>query len=89
MANPIPLKAIFNPDGSVKTLAEFTTADAVSVSAGGTGVTALGTAIGGHGVSITNGSGAVVRSLTITVDETVLNVPGLRLTGTIDGGSYS
>ena len=89
MADAIPLKAIFNPDGSVKTLAEFTVADSLPSLNGGTGVTNLGTVIGGNGVTVTDGAGAVIKSFTVTVDEADLIIAGQNLIGVVDGGTYS
>ena len=89
MAETIPLKALFNPDESLKSLAEFAISDTIGVSHGGTGVSSLGSVIGGSGISVTDGAGAVVKSFTIAFDGSTLSFPGGSLTGTIDGGSYS
>ena len=89
MADSLPLKALFNPDGSVKTLAEFSVTDTIPVSNGGTGVSNLGSVVGGSGISVANGAGAVVKSFTISFDGSTLSFPGSSLTGVIDGGEYS
>lgn len=88
MADRIPLKAIFNENGSVKTLAEFAVTDIVPIANGGTGVLSLGTVLGGSGVTISDGVGAVVKSFSISIDTNTLSMLGNNVTGTIDGGSY-
>ena len=89
MADQIPLKAIFNPDGTVKTLAEFSVTDTTPILNGGTGVSSLGTVTGGAGVTVVDGIGASVRSFSISIDSNTLNILGGSVTGTLDGGEYS
>lgn len=88
MADSIPLKALFNPDGSVKTLAEFAVTDTVAIANGGTGTDALGTVLGGAGINIIDGVSAVVKSFSVSIDSNTLSILGGNITGTIDGGSY-
>ena len=45
MAEKTPLKAIYNEDNTVKSLAEFTVADYIGVQDGGTGVGELGSIV--------------------------------------------
>ena len=89
MADAIPLKALFNPDNSVKTLAEFSVTDTVAIANGGTGADALGTVLGGTGIIVTDGVSAVVKSFSVSIDPNTLNILGGNLSGIIDGGSYS
>ena len=90
MANSIPLKALFNPDGSVKTLAEFSITDTVPVANGGTGTSTLGTVVGGGGITVTDGVGAVINSFSVSLDSSTVVVPGESIQGgIIDGGSFS
>ena len=62
MANQVPLKALFDENGNVTSIGQFTPTDTVSVSDGGTGVESLtiGNIIIGNGTdafqSVTRGS---------------------------------
>tara|TARA_Y100000310_G_C20692853_1_gene823490 strand:- start:4532 stop:4804 length:273 start_codon:yes stop_codon:yes gene_type:complete len=90
MADIFPLKGIFNADGTVKALGEFVASDTVPISNGGTGKTLLGNlASSDNKLTIVDGNGALINSVTITLNQLNLTIGGSQLNGTVDGGSYS
>tara|TARA_B100001123_G_C15339034_1_gene1033991 strand:- start:3083 stop:3481 length:399 start_codon:yes stop_codon:yes gene_type:complete len=78
MANQIPLKALFDENGNVTSLGQFTPTDTVSVADGGTGETSftIGNIIIGNG---TNGFQSISRGSLIAGDASV----------TVTGGANS
>ncbi|MAH43570.1 hypothetical protein CL614_07695 [archaeon] len=83
MANQIPLKALFDENGNVTSLGQFTTTDTVSVADGGTGVTAftIGNIIIGNG---TNGFQSLARGSLLAGDASVTVTNG---TNAVVGGN--
>ncbi len=70
MANQIPLKALFDENGNVTSIGQFTPTDTVSVADGGTGVASLtiGNIIIGNG---TNGLQSIARGSLLAGDASV------------------
>lgn len=70
MANQIPLKALFDENGNVTSLGQFTTDDTVSVADGGTGANTftIGNIIIGNG---SNGLQSVARGSLLAGDSSV------------------
>lgn len=90
MSEITPLKAVYNVDESVKSLAEFTVNDVVGVPDGGTGVSTLGNIVSGDpSVTITGGQGSVVGNVIIGISTAGLNFVGGNLTGIVDGGTFT
>ena len=90
MAEKTPLKAIYNQDDTVKSLAEFTVSDVIGVSDGGTGVGTLGNMVAGDGsVTITGGQGSVVGNVVISVNTSTISFSAPNLTGIVDGGTFT
>lgn len=90
MAEKTPLKAIYNEDNTVKSLAEFTVADYIGVQDGGTGVGELGSIVSGDSsIIVTGGSGSVINNVIISFDSANLSFGGSKITGTLDGGSWN